>query len=759
MSEFQHRPGDRHEERPGSQYGSQPGSQYGSQPGSRYGHQHGDRRDSHTGDRHGNGYDGRTGDRHGNGYDDRAGDRQGSSYDNPYGDPYDDPYGAGYDDRSGAGGNGYENPPDRGGSPGGGVHQVFFRWDASRGPQGSGMAAVAHSCGPERATELAGELGPLLWVPGVRRASVVRVPSHRGDILLVQRRPFTDRTGRPSTLSHAFVGDRHSLPPELCLALAYQGWGSPQGAEEAAGELRVVERERLRRLAEGRLPEMVRRLPEVARPLTLIAAEWLRDPRRRVSLLAQGPPDDRGDTAALVGFGLFRLFADWLNQEWSFATYDAVDTHPVRLVSVPRWEPDAGGAGQLARVEDQPLTKAGLEHHVADLLVRQLLANPAAGPGVPQLTGRLRGGAALDWPDRRELLRGLLEAERHAVARRPASARRPDPVSAPPTHGAPSRASGPDRAPGPDRASGPAREPGPEPAASAPAPPAWSRESSAPARPVPEWPTGRSDEELVAELGAGQLSPNAVQRALAELRKPDRRETRTPELRHRLCREVVQRELCLPPPGEPGESATGRARRAADLFAWAVVPLARDETHLEDLHKLLHRILRKYRSGDPAAAAWLQEALLRSPDGNAPQLHPALWQQLVRELLDRTDESPRTPPRAAPADRRPAPAPTQDAYAYPDPEPYPAHDPYPGHDRDPSAPRGPAREQGREPYRSGERPPERKWLRAVEGRWRGDPSRPPDQRPRPGDRLGYAVVGVTVGLIVALLITIIVLVM
>ncbi|MFD0429711.1 hypothetical protein ACFQ60_24850 [Streptomyces zhihengii] len=95
------------------------------------------------------------------------------------------------------------------------MDQVVFRWGGNQGRQDTGMTAVAHSCPPRRAAELGRELGPLLWVTGTDepRPSVVRTVSQDGQVMLVQRWPTTDRSGRPSTVSHVLTGPGRSSAP------------------------------------------------------------------------------------------------------------------------------------------------------------------------------------------------------------------------------------------------------------------------------------------------------------------------------------------------------------------------------------------------------------------------------------------------------------------------------------------------------------------------------------------------------------------
>ncbi|MFF0780396.1 hypothetical protein [Streptomyces sp. NPDC003720] len=338
------------------------------------------------------------------------------------------------------------------------VHQVVFRWDGNHGRQGTGMSAVAHSCSPERAERLGQELGRLLWVSGAAaaRPSVVRTLSSDGDVMLVQRWPTTDRGGRPSTVSHVLFGDPRVLMTRQCLGLAHRGWGSQQKAEQAKGPQSVIDCAELDELALRRLPGMLDALPGVQNALILATAELLRDPDQRVSLLLEDrPPRDwpDADRVPLVYLGLFLIFHSWLRQEWTFATYDTVDTHPLRLMAVPRWEPDTGGSGPLARVMGRRPARPGVEHWAASRLVEHLLANPDAPAGVPQLVDGLADGAALDWERRRARLRDVLGAGRPPA--------RPRHQPAPPHDPGPAPESGPVRDPGPAHAPGPGRDPGP----------------------------------------------------------------------------------------------------------------------------------------------------------------------------------------------------------------------------------------------------------------------------------------------------------
>ncbi|MEU3958242.1 hypothetical protein AB0F42_00105 [Streptomyces buecherae] len=643
------------------------------------------------------------------------------------------------------------------------VHQMVFRWDGNHGRQGTGMKAVAHSCSADRAEELGRELGPLLWVSGASdaRSSVVRTLSQDGDVMLVQRWPTTDRGGRPSTVSHVLLGDTGSLKTRLCLGLAYGGWGRREKAEQAVGEQPPVPSAKLDTLARDRLPGMTDRLRQVRKELIMVTAEWLRDPQPRVSLRSDALPvvADQ-DSAPLVYLGLFLIFGHWLNREWTFATYDTVDTHPLRLTCVPRWEPDAGGSGPLARVVTDPPPTARPEHRAALALVDYLLAHPGQPAGVAPLADGLRGAAALPWPQREARLRAVLSrlgSGGTAAPRDPARAADPAPAPArgpsspdadprptapaparagtePPSHQdaaaraplvslqrptraqaapppAPDEPAGyaappPDRAPGPP-ANAPATAPTDHPAAlpaghPAAAPP--GRPAAAPG-PDPAGPTsgpgqqGRvagtvplredlhlyrhtntlqyagltrrlkavSDATLIAELKDPALPADARELLLTELRDTGRLRERTAELRNDLCAEVLRRSLYYDPNPDEREHRTPQERvhQAADLFTWAVAPVAHNEQHRHALLEVFHWFCRQQQ---PASHLWIERTLLAPTSDLPPNLPAALWQQIVRDLLRRPGPPPAlpggdTPPQpapaaptapAAPADQQPA---------------------------------------------------------------------------------------------------------
>ncbi|MFE1818293.1 hypothetical protein ACFW9S_04705 [Streptomyces anulatus] len=560
--------------------------------------------------------------------------------------------------------------------PGGRLDQVVFRWDGNQGRSSTGMAAVAHSCSAERAESLRRELGPLLWVPGpgpAPRASSVRVSSRAVGTVLLQRWPTLDRGGRPSTACHAVFGDADTLTPLHCLALVGNAWSDLAVAETAAGGLPTLDGARLRATAAKRLRKMFDELPVVKEPLTVVTAEWLRDPSRRLSLLAEKhdlPGWPRWNAAPLLYLGLLSVFGDWFGTEWSYATYDTVDTHPLRLTCVPEWSSQAAGARSLARIRLRPPAEKDIETAAAKEMVEYVLDRPGAAPGVPHLTGELLSGARLPRQERREALRRMLTA-RHAPA--PAPAREEDRYATEPRQE--------DRYAREDRENDRyATEPRQE--------DRYARQDSqarhdqerrrlqeellvhqrvdaAQSARLAARLRDLRDDPLLTLLCADGLPWASRDLVLDELARPERRRSRDEATAHALCTEVLRHNLYFRPgrPEADSPSAPEMRKRAAELFSWAVAPLVRDPHRAPDLRPLFNIVL---KDGRGTGMEWLRSILVAPQGGRAPDLPPQLWQQVVADLLAHpvavTAPGPapaqapaHVPPVAVPA---PAPAPT-----------------------------------------------------------------------------------------------------
>ncbi|MFD0039169.1 hypothetical protein ACFVIZ_16190 [Streptomyces anulatus] len=580
--------------------------------------------------------------------------------------------------------------------PGGRLDQVVFRWDGNQGRSSTGMAAVAHSCSAERAESLRRELGPLLWVPGpgpAPRPSSVRVSSRAVGTVLLQRWPTLDRGGRPSTACHAVFGDADALTPLHCLGLGGSAWSDHAVAETAAGGLPTLDAARLRATAAERLRDMFDALPTVKKPLMVVTAEWLRDPARRLSLLAEDhelPGWPRQNKAPLLYLGLLSVFGDWFGQEWSYATYDTVDTHPLRLTCVPEWSSQAAGARSLARIRLRLPAQGDVETAAAKEMVEYVLDRPGAAPGVPHLTGELLSGARLPRQERREALRRMLNA-RHSPAPAPAPEERDRHVRQEERYGQEDRYTSEHREE--DRYYG--RQDRQE--------DRYTNEHRQEDRYARQDREGRHEQErrrLQEELLVHQRVDAAQSARLAarlralrddplltllcadglpwasrdlvlnELARPERQGSRDEATAHALCTEVLRHNLYFRPgrPEADSPSAPEMRERAADLFSWAVAPLVRDPHRAPDLRPLFNIVL---KDGRETGMEWLRRILVSPPGGRVPDLPPQLWQQIVTDLLAHPVSVTAPGPAPAPA-RAQAPA-----HVPPAAVPAPAHAPAP----------------------------------------------------------------------------------
>ncbi|MFH9198912.1 hypothetical protein ACH4KT_15890 [Streptomyces anulatus] len=583
--------------------------------------------------------------------------------------------------------------------PGGRLDQVVFRWDGNQGRSSTGMAAVAHSCSAERAESLRRELGPLLWVPGpgpAPRPSSVRVSSRAVGTVLLQRWPTLDRGGRPSTACHAVFGDADALTPLRCLGLGGSAWSDRAVAETAAGGLPTLDGARLRATAAERLRDMFDALPTVKKPLMVVTAEWLRDPARRLSLLAEDhelPGWPRQNKAPLLYLGLLSVFGDWFDQDWSYATYDTVDTHPLRLTCVPEWSSQAAGARSLARIRLRLPAERDVETAAAKEMVEYVLDHPAA-PGVPHLTGELLAGARMPRQERREALRRMLNA-RHAPAPAPAREEKDRHVRQEDRYGQEERYASERREE--NRYASERREEDRYDGRQDRQEDRYTSDHRQENRYANEHREGRHEQErrrLQAELLVHQRVDAAQTARLAarlrdlrddplltllcadglpwasrdlvlnELADEGRQRSRDEATAHALCTEVLRHNLYFRPgrPEADSPSAPEMRERAAELFSWAVAPLVRDPHRAPDLRPLFNIVL---KDGRETGMEWLRRILVAPPGGRAPDLPPQLWQQVVTDLLAhpvsvtapapaRAQAPAHVPPAAIPV---PAPAP------------------------------------------------------------------------------------------------------
>ncbi|MFD7799158.1 hypothetical protein, partial [Streptomyces anulatus] len=469
-----------------------------------------------------------------------------------------------------------------------------------------------------------------------------------------------------------------------------RAWRGGAGAAPAAGGLPTLDGARLRATAAERLRMMFDELPAVKDPLTVVTAEWLRDPSRRLSLLAEEhdlPDWPRLNRAPLLYLGLLSVFGDWFGTEWSYATYDTADTHALRLTCVPEWSSQAAGARSLARIRLRPPAEKDIETAAAKEMVEYVLDRPGAAPGVPHLTGELLSGARLPRQERREALRRMLTA-RHAPA--PAPAREEDRYATEPRQE--------DRYAREDRENDRyATEPRQE--------DRYARQDSqarhdqerrrlqeellvhqrvdaAQSARLAARLRDLRDDPLLTLLCADGLPWASRDLVLDELARPERRRSRDEATAHALCTEVLRHNLYFRPgrPEADSPSAPEMRKRAAELFSWAVAPLVRDPHRAPDLRPLFNIVL---KDGRGTGMEWLRSILVAPQSGRAPDLPPQLWQQVVADLLAHPvavtapGPAPAQAPAHVPPVAVPAPAPAPTPTPTPAPVPAPATPPVP----------------------------------------------------------------------------------
>lgn len=306
------------------------------------------------------------------------------------------------------------------------VDQIVFRWQGNLGRRGSGIAAAAWSCPPERADELARELAPLLRVDGALRPSLVRTVTKRGEAAVIRRWPTADPGGRPNTACHLLLGPQEVLGARLSLALRDWSFGTKRFAEEATDRCPPVSRALLRDSAEQTWADTPARIAGVTDALTVATAALLRRPRHRLSLRSDALPGwpERNPSAAVIS-GLHEIFGHtWLQQPWTFATYDVTDRHDLLVTWVADWATDSGQQQPRSRV-DPRRPEADRAHELAARLVERCLeTTDRRAAGLPELTGELRDAA--NWPAEERLRRLARTLGIRAADPRPKHTR-PDP--------------------------------------------------------------------------------------------------------------------------------------------------------------------------------------------------------------------------------------------------------------------------------------------------------------------------------------------
>ncbi|MEV7866507.1 hypothetical protein AB0P17_10455 [Streptomyces sp. NPDC088124] len=228
------------------------------------------------------------------------------------------------------------------------VDQIVFRWDTENSLGTTGFGPVAWSCDRDTAETLFNNAAPMLRTTASETVPALVRLERRGQALLVRRAPVLDPDGHSGAVCHALYGPTRALDPETCLGLhtwAWEGGGLPLGEVRGALEqVRVVE---LLASAEDGRHALLAGLAELAEPLTTLAAELLRHPGQRFTVL------DRhgGDGPCRMLWGLYGIFSGVFPEGWTFATHDTVETPATRFVFVRRWPGPAPQSTERLRTD------------------------------------------------------------------------------------------------------------------------------------------------------------------------------------------------------------------------------------------------------------------------------------------------------------------------------------------------------------------------------------------------------------------------
>ncbi|WP_326653263.1 hypothetical protein [Streptomyces sp. NBC_01750] len=257
------------------------------------------------------------------------------------------------------------------------VEQIVFRWDADNASGTTGFGPVAWSCGPEQADGVFRSAAALLRATGEDTVPALVRLERDGSALLLHRTPWRDAGGSTSTVCHALLGSSQVLDPDTCLGLHDWSW---EGSELALGEVRgALDQVRQAALLPSALEgqgRLAATLAGVEEELTGAAAEFLRHPRQRFTLLdRQG-----GDSACRVLWGMAGIFSGLVPRGWTFATHDTAETAALRFVFVRSWPGSAAQDTQRLRTDPRERCRDRAEELAAEL-VRHHLRGVAQGDG------------------------------------------------------------------------------------------------------------------------------------------------------------------------------------------------------------------------------------------------------------------------------------------------------------------------------------------------------------------------------------------
>ncbi|MEV7084511.1 hypothetical protein AB0O07_01185 [Streptomyces sp. NPDC093085] len=311
------------------------------------------------------------------------------------------------------------------------IDQIVFRWDTENSLGTTGFGPVAWSCDRDTAEALFTASAPLLRTTAAETVPALLKLKYRDRALLVHRAPVAAADGRSGTVCHALVGPVSTLDPETCLGLhtwAWQGGRPPLG--EVSGVLEPVRPAALLAGAEEGRRALLAGLPELAEPLTALAAELIRNPGQKFTVL----DGYGGDAPCRLLWGLCSIFSGLFPEgDWTFATHDTIETPATRFVFVRRWPGPAPRSTDRLRTDPAERTDdrarqvaAGLvEHYLRRIARREGREYEVAG-ALARVAATRRPGARGPFLDTAEEALAWLTVRRPRGGERAPEARSPE---------------------------------------------------------------------------------------------------------------------------------------------------------------------------------------------------------------------------------------------------------------------------------------------------------------------------------------------
>nr|WSZ99008.1 hypothetical protein OH820_28070 [Streptomyces sp. NBC_00857] len=214
------------------------------------------------------------------------------------------------------------------------LDQIVFRWEADNSMGTTGFGPVAWSNGRDTAETVFRHVAPLLRTTAAETVPALIRLERKGRALLIHRAALPDPDGQPSAVCHALTGASATLDAETCLGLHAWSWenGGLRLGEVRGGLEQVRTAAVLESAEEGRRA-LVRGLPALEETLKSVAAEVLRRPGQKFTVLDR----EGGKAAHRVLWGLYGIFRGLHPNGWTFATHDTIEERSIQFVFVRGW--------------------------------------------------------------------------------------------------------------------------------------------------------------------------------------------------------------------------------------------------------------------------------------------------------------------------------------------------------------------------------------------------------------------------------------